>query len=100
MRTNQKILGKISDVGISDSQISGQSLIKENYNNSRTSDDINMKLGPVTKRDKRNKTTSKKFDNDAMSENCDVIVILSIYGQVGVIRMTNSGLESAKVMFS
>ena len=100
MRTNQKILGKISDVGISDSQISGQSLIKENCNNSRTSDDINMKLGPVTKRDKRNKTTSKKIDNDAMSENCDVIVIFSIYGQVGVIRMPNSGLESAKVMFS
>ena len=100
MRTNQKILGKISDVGISDSQISGQSLIKENCNNSRTSDDINMKLGPVTKRDKRNKTTSKKFDNDAMSENCDVIVIFSIYGQFGVIRMPNSGLESAKVMFS
>ena len=100
MRTNQKILGKISDVGISDPQISGQSLIKENCNNSRTSDDINMKLGPVTKRDKRNKTTSKKFDNDAMSENCDVIVIFSIYGQFGVIRMPNSGLESAKVMFS
>ena len=44
-----------------------------------------MKLGPVTKLDKRNKTTSKKFDDDVMSENCDVIVIFSIYDQFGVI---------------
>ena len=34
-----------------------------------------MKLLPVTKIDKRNRTTSKKFDVDIMSENCDVIVI-------------------------
>ena len=35
-----------------------------------------MKLGPETKLDKKNKTTSKKLDDDVMSENCDVIVIL------------------------
>ena len=34
-----------------------------------------MKLGPVTKLDKRNKITSKKFDDEVMSANCDVIVI-------------------------
>ena len=56
-------------------QISGQSLIKENCYNSRTTDDIDIKLRPVTKIDKRNKTTSKKFNDDVMSENCDVIVI-------------------------
>ena len=39
-----------------------------------------MKLGPVTKLDKRNKTTSKSFDDDVMSANCDVIVIFPIYG--------------------
>ena len=33
-----------------------------------------MKLGPVTKLDKENKTTSKRFDDDVMSANCDVIV--------------------------
>ena len=33
-------------------RISGQSLIKENCHNSRKSDDIDMKLGPVTKLDK------------------------------------------------
>ena len=32
------------DGGISDFRISGQSLIKENYHNSRTSDEIDMKL--------------------------------------------------------
>ena len=34
-----------------------------------------MKLGPVTKLHKRNKAASKIFDNDIMSENCDIIVI-------------------------
>ena len=35
-------------------------LIKENCHNSRTSDDIDMKLGPVTNLDKKNKTTTNK----------------------------------------
>ena len=39
--------------------ISGKSLIKENCDNSRTNGDIDMKLGPVTKIDKKNKATSK-----------------------------------------
>ena len=34
-----------------------------------------MKLRPVTKLDKRNKTTSMKFDDDVILENCDAIVI-------------------------
>ena len=45
-----------------------------------------MKLGPVTKLDKRNKTASKKFDDDVMLVKCDVIVIFPIYGQFGAIR--------------
>ena len=44
-----------------------------------------MKLGPVAKLDKRNKTTSKKFGDDVMSVNCDVIVIFLIHGQFGAI---------------
>ena len=36
--------------------------------NSRTSDEIEMELRPVTKRDKRNKTRSKRFDDDFMSK--------------------------------
>ena len=39
-----------------------------------------MKFGPVTKIDKRNKITSKKFDGDVMSANYDVTVIFPIYG--------------------
>ena len=84
-------IGQNSDGGICDFRIFGQSLIEENCHNSRNSDDIDMKLVPVTKLDKRNKTTSKKFDDDAMSENRDVIVIFTIYGQFGAIRKPHSG---------
>ena len=45
-----------------------------------------MKLGPVTKIDKRNKKRQEKFDDDVMTENYDVIVIFSIYGQFGAIQ--------------
>ena len=54
--------------------------LKENCHNSRTSGDIDMKLEPVTKLDKGNKTASKKFGDETMSEKRDVIVVSSIYG--------------------
>ena len=63
-----------SDGCIYDFLISGQSLIKENCYNSRTGDDIDMNLELVIKLDKRNKTTSKKFGDDVMSRNDNVIV--------------------------
>ena len=50
-----------------------------------------MKFGPVTKLDKKNKATSKKFDVDVMSKNCDVIVIFCILGQFGVVWRPDSG---------
>ena len=53
--------GKNSDGAIFDFQISGQSLLKENCHNSRSSDDIDIKLGPITKIDNKNKTTSTKL---------------------------------------
>ena len=56
----RKVCGQNTDSDIFP-DISGQSLIKENCRNSRTRDDINMKLGPVTKHDKKKKATSKKF---------------------------------------
>ena len=37
-------VGQNSDRGIFDFQITGQSLIKENYDSSRTRDDIDIKL--------------------------------------------------------
>ena len=50
-----------------------------------------MKLGPVTKPDKRNKTTWKIFEDGVMSVNCDIIIIFLIYGQFGIIRIPDSG---------
>ena len=49
--------------------------INENCYNSRSSNDIDMKFRPVTKLDKRNKTTSKRFDDGVVSANCDVFLI-------------------------
>ena len=48
-----------------------------------------MKLGPVTKLDKRNTARSKKIDE--FSESCDIIVIFSIYSQFGAIRKPDPG---------
>ena len=40
-----------------------------------------MKFGPVTKLEKRNKKTLKKFGDEVMSANRDVIVIFRIFGE-------------------
>ena len=52
-----------------------------------------MKLGSLTKLDKRNKTTSNNNSNnnnnnadEVVSEHCEVIAIFSIYGQFVAIR--------------
>ena len=50
-----------------------------------------MKLGPVPKIDKKNKTTSKEIDDDVMKEKCDIIAIFPIYVQLGAIRKPDSG---------
>ena len=55
-----------------------------------------MKLRPVTKLDKRNKATSKKFDVKVMSENCVVIIIFRISGQFGAVRKPDSGHRVCK----
>ena len=89
-------IGQKSDGDISDFWISGQSLINKNCHNSRTSTDIDMKLGPVSKIDKRNTTTSKKVDDDVLSANCDVFVIFPIYGQFEAIRKPDSGRTACK----
>ena len=65
---------KKSDEDISDFQISGQSLKKEKYNNSRTSYDIDMKLAPVTKVEKKNKKLSNKL---TMTSRQQIVTLLS-----------------------
>ena len=59
-----------------------------------------MKLGPVTKIDKRNKTNSKKIYDNVMSENCDLIAILPIYGQLEQFECRIPDIESIKHVFS
>ena len=58
--------------GVSNFQISGQSLTKVICHNSRTSNDIDMKFGPLTKIEKRNKTVSKILENHVMQANCEI----------------------------
>ena len=67
--------------------------------NSRTSDDIHMKLGPVTKLEKRNKITLRNFPDDVVLMNCGVIYILPIYGQFDSIRKPDSGRTVSKTYF-
>ena len=55
-----------------------------------------MKLGSVTKLDKKNKNPSKKFDVDVMSEDFDVIVIFQIFDQFGAVRRPDSGHRICK----
>ena len=50
-------IGQNSGESIFKFQIFGQSLMNKNCDNSRTSNDIDLKLGPVTKCDKRNTIT-------------------------------------------
>ena len=63
---------------------------KKSRHNCRASNDNDMKLEPVTKRDKRDTTTSKKFDDDAMPTNYGVIVNFSIYGRFETIWKPDS----------
>ena len=65
--------------------------MNENCHNSRTSHDIDMKLGPLTKAEKSNTATSKKVGNDVMAEDFDVIVFFTIYGHTVTIRKRDSG---------
>ena len=52
--------------------------------------------GPVTKIDKRNMAMSKKFDDDVMSANCEVILIFPIYGKFGAIHPVDNGTSNGR----
>ena len=56
-----------------------------------------MKLELVTKIDKGNKKSSKKFDDNVMSECSDVIVIFPIFCQIGAIWKLDSGRIVCKI---
>ena len=55
-----------------------------------------MKLGPVTKLDKRDQITSKKFDDDVMSKDCNVIAIFSIFNKFEATPKPNSAKQTPK----
>ena len=78
-------IGKNVDEAISNFGISGQSLIKENCHNSGIKNDIDMKLGPVAKLDKRKKTTSKKLMMTPCQQNRTLLSFFPIYDQLGAI---------------
>ena len=78
-------------------KIPGEGLTK--FHNSRTSNDIDKEPGPVTKLDKKNKTTMKKFDIDLMAASCYVTVILMICSQSGAIWNLDSGHIVCKTYF-
>ena len=59
--------------------------------NSRTKNDTDMKLEPVTKLNKKKMTTSKKFDDQQVSANYNIIVIFPIYRWFGMIQKLKSG---------
>ena len=58
---------------------SGQSLIKENCHNSRTSNDIDIKLGPVSEFDKRTQQRQKKKKKKELCGNCHFFDLCSIW---------------------
>ena len=76
-----------SDEGISDFLISGQSFIKQNCHNSRTSDAIGIKLEPVSRRHKRNKTTSKNLTITSCRE---IVTSSSFFGIIANFDQTGS----------
>ena len=46
---------------------------------------MDMKLGPITKLNKKNNVMSNEFNGYIMLENCDVIDIFPIYIQFGTV---------------
>ena len=84
-------IGENSDGGISDCRISGQSLIIDNCHNSRTSNDIDMKLGPVTKLGKRNQNMSKK----SMMSCWQIVTSLSSFLFIVNLEQTRSWIPDA-----
>ena len=60
-----------------------------------------MKLGPVAKLEKKNKRTSKNFDDDVMSKNFNVIAIFPIHSQFGGIwRLDSERIVCKTYVFS
>ena len=80
-----------SDGGISDFRVSAQPFVKVNCHNSRTSDDIDMKLRPVFKLDKGNKTTSKNFGKTSCQKIVTSLLFFQFMANLDTIWEPDSG---------
>ena len=74
--------------------------MKENSHNSRTSDDIYMKLGPVTKLDKKNKITSNKITMMQCRKIMTYFLFFKFMANLEQFGSWIQDAESAKLMFS
>ena len=96
---NLQILGKSQTGVFPNSRFLVKSLIKVNCHNSRTSDDIDMKLGTVTKLYKK-KTTRKKHEDDVISK---IVTSMLFFQFMANLEQSGSRIpdaESTKFMFS
>ena len=85
-------IGQNSGRGISHFLIFGQSLINKNCHNSRTSNDIDMKLGQVTKLDKRNRARSI---NLTMMPCLQILTLLSFFQSMASLEQSRSQISDA-----
>ena len=90
-------IGQMSDRCISNFQISGQYFWDKSC---RTSHDIDIKLGPVTKLGKRSLVMAKKIDSDRISKKCSTVTFFLIYVHFAAIRKPNSRCMIYKLIFS
>ena len=67
-----------------------QKIEKKNSHNSISKDVIDMKLGPVTKLDKRNKTTSKKL---AITSCIQIVSLLHFFDFLAIWSFPEAGFQ-------
>ena len=88
------------DSSNSDFCISDHFCINQNCHNIRTSHGIDMKLGSVTKPNKRSTTTSKKLNDDVMPKNCDIIFFIRFMVNLHPFRIWIPNLWFINLTFS
>ena len=88
-------IGQNSDGGFSDFLISGQSLTNANCHHSGTSNDIDMKLGPVTKLDKNNVTARQTSENLTMKSYRQIMTTLSFFRFMANMKKSESWIPDA-----
>ena len=74
--------------------------MNKNCHNSRTSNDTDLNLDQYVTFKRKTLQHQKKFDDEVMLENYDVIATFLIDGQFGAIWKPNSGTWSVKLLFS